>query len=71
MRDHLEGLEKEAKPVPDPNWLGWAVASVLTEAAAVGVDDLLVLVLVRAAAVVVLEYTDISRTFAIYENEDK
>lgn len=45
------------------------MASVLTEAAAFGVDDLLVLV--RAAAVVVLEYTDISRTFAIYENGDK
>jgi len=50
MRDHLEGLEKEAKPVPDPNWLGWA-AAVLTEGADVGVDDLLVVV--RAAAVVV------------------
>ena len=69
MRDHLEGVEKEAKPVPDPNWLGCATAVASTEAAVVGVDDLLVAV--RTAAVLVLEHTGIRKVFTIYENGDK
>ena len=50
MRDHLEGLEMDAKPLPDPNWLGCAAAVVPIEDAVVNG----LLVEVRTAVVLVL-----------------
>jgi len=70
MRDHLEGPEKDAKPVPEPNWLGCATAVESTEAAVVvGVNDLVVGV--RTAAVSVLEHNNISKVFAVHEDVDE
>jgi len=52
MRDHLEGLEKDAKPVPDANWLGCATAVVST--GVVVVNGLLVEVRTAVTLVLVL-----------------
>ena len=68
MRDHVEGLEKDAKPLPDPNWLGCATAVVSTALAFVNGW----VVEVRTAAVVlVLEHNDVSEVVVMYKNGHK
>ena len=66
-RDHLEGLEKDANPLPDPNWLGCATAVVSTGVAFVTGR----LVEVRTAAVLVLEHIGVSVMVVMYKNGHK
>jgi len=63
----LEGLEKDVKPSPEPNWLGCATAVVSSGAAVVNGLE----VAVRTAAVLVLEYVDVSEVAAIHKNGNK
>jgi hypothetical protein len=60
-------LEKDAKPLPAPNWLGCATAAVSNEA--VVVTGLLVEV--RTAVVLVLVHIDISEMVIINKNGHK
>lgn len=68
MRDHLEGLEKDVKPLPDPNWLGCATAVVSTGFAFVVNGRA---VEVRTAAVLVLEHIDVSEMVVMHKNGHK
>src|SRR5258706_6300432 len=67
MSDHLEGFEKDVKPLPDLNWLGCATAVVSTGVAFVNG----MVVEVRTAVVLVLEHINVSDVVVMHKNGHK